>query len=141
METADIVLSHDKPLERQMRAILAAAGEHAHDVHWRPRPDVPHGGVVQAPAHVAERYRLSIAPPVEPVPEEEPEVEGDEIETDDGPIEEETGGDPEDSGEAEGGEETGTGTEGGDAGTETPAEGGTSRRRRRTAPAEGSAGK
>lgn len=77
MESADIILSRELALEPQIKAILAVAGpEHAQDVHWRPRPDVPHGGVYQAPAHVAEAYRRSLAPAeAELEPEEEPDVE------------------------------------------------------------------
>lgn len=124
METADIILSRELALEPQIKAILAVAGpEHVQDVHWRPRPDVPHGGVYQAPAHVAEAYRRSLTPAeVEPEPEE-PDVEETDPELVDPPQ------DP-------------TGSEGAGTDPETPTEQAastTSRRGRRRPAGEGSA--
>lgn len=132
MEHADIVLTRDRTLESQMQAVLALAGpEHAHDVHWRPRPGVPHGGVIETPAHVAEAHRLASAPHVA-----EPEEEPDDAELDLDDAEE---GDE---------EESGTKNESGEAGREEPDGTGeptaeqakkTTKRRRRPPVTEGSA--
>jgi hypothetical protein len=51
---AEIILSPDEGLEQQMRQIHDVAGdERSWDLHWHPRPDKPHGGVVVVPDSVA----------------------------------------------------------------------------------------
>lgn len=50
---AEIILSPDEGLEQQMRQIHDVAGELGWDLHWHPRPDKPHGGVVVVPDSVA----------------------------------------------------------------------------------------
>lgn len=56
---AEIILDADRSHEEQMQEILAlvqdGSGDEAH-VHWYPRPDKPHGGVVAVPEHIAEAY-------------------------------------------------------------------------------------
>jgi len=54
---ADIILDESRPHGEQMREIFDAAGpDLAHTVHWYPRPNQPHGGVVQVPDLVAEAH-------------------------------------------------------------------------------------
>lgn len=51
---AEIILSPDEGLEQQMRQIHDVAGDElSWDLHWQPRPDKPHGGVVVVPDAVA----------------------------------------------------------------------------------------
>ena len=57
---AEIILSPDEGLEAQMRRVMVVAdgvgGGLGWDVHWHPRPDKPHGGVVVVPEVVAKAY-------------------------------------------------------------------------------------
>lgn len=55
----EIIFDPDRPLEAQMREALDLADEDSSDhenMHWYPRPNRPHGGVLQVPRHIAERY-------------------------------------------------------------------------------------
>jgi hypothetical protein len=56
---AEIILDPERSHEEQMQEILAlvedGSGDEAH-VHWYPRPDKPHGGVVAVPEHIAEAH-------------------------------------------------------------------------------------
>lgn len=52
---AEIDLSPDEGLEEQTRAVLDAAGDMADHVHWSPRPDKAHGGVLVVPDEVAKK--------------------------------------------------------------------------------------
>lgn len=77
---AEIILSPDDGLESQMREIHGVAGpELSWDLHWQPRPNQPHGGVVVVPDHVAQawdRHRRGDEPTE--APEEETEQVADE---------------------------------------------------------------
>lgn len=58
---AEIIFDADRGMEEQMREVLAHADEaDLGDVHWYPRPNKPHGGVVQVPDHIAERHATAL---------------------------------------------------------------------------------
>lgn len=59
---AEIIFDADRGMEEQMQEVLAHADEaDLGNVHWYPRPNKPHGGVVQVPDHIAERHGASQA--------------------------------------------------------------------------------
>lgn len=56
---AEIIFDADRGMEEQMREVLDLADPDSGDVaaiNWYPRPNKPHGGVVQVPEHIAERH-------------------------------------------------------------------------------------
>jgi hypothetical protein len=60
---SEIIFDADRGMEEQMREVLDLAEPDSADVsaiHWYPRPNKPHGGVVQVPDHIAERHASAL---------------------------------------------------------------------------------
>jgi hypothetical protein len=60
---SEIIFDADRGMEEQMREVLDLADPDSADVgaiHWYPRPNKPHGGVVQVPDHIAERHASAL---------------------------------------------------------------------------------